>query len=143
MNKLLPILLVVVLSGCAGEVKSPLENCADKQYILSNYYARAVELSKDERYFCFSSEFRKKHGEDHDLYYYYYKGKYKDNSNNSDPRYDKETQQCIDKTMESNKKIAFPDDLKQKLIIEVYANLYKECELEQRNYPKTFDAKWK
>ena len=29
MNKLLPILLVVVLSGCGGEVKSPLEKCAD------------------------------------------------------------------------------------------------------------------
>ena len=35
MNKILPIILVVVLSGCGG--KAPLENCADKQTDLSNY----------------------------------------------------------------------------------------------------------
>ena len=30
MNKILPIILVVVLSGCSGNTKTPLENCADE-----------------------------------------------------------------------------------------------------------------
>jgi len=51
MNKLLPILLVVVLSGCAGEVKSPLENCADVAlniYTLHEIEKDSIELSIDE-----------------------------------------------------------------------------------------------
>ena len=40
MNKLLPILLVVVLSGCGGEVKTTLEKCADKNYYLKQYIAK-------------------------------------------------------------------------------------------------------
>ena len=50
MNKLLPILLVVVLSGCGSGPDIVLEKCADKQYILSNYFTKAVTLTKDERY---------------------------------------------------------------------------------------------
>jgi len=51
MNKLLPILLVVVLSGCGGEVKSPLENCADvavNLYLLTERQIDSIELSDDE-----------------------------------------------------------------------------------------------
>ena len=38
MNKLLPILLVVVLSGCGGNAKIPLENCADNQAVFPTSY---------------------------------------------------------------------------------------------------------
>ena len=61
MNKLLPILLVVVLSGCGGQVKSPLENCADTAIDLSSRLTpiqkESIELSPVE----FKEKYNKSH----------------------------------------------------------------------------------
>ena len=48
MNKLLPILLVVALSGCGGEVKTTLEKCADENYYYKQHSAIKNQIS--ERY---------------------------------------------------------------------------------------------
>lgn len=52
MNKLLPILLAVVLSGCGGTSKSALEKCADSvvKYQASLY--KGIELTNDEYGLC-------------------------------------------------------------------------------------------
>ena len=52
MNKILPIILVVVLSGCGGNVKTPLENCADPKMesdiSLDWLDQHILEMSKEE-----------------------------------------------------------------------------------------------
>jgi len=54
MNKLLPILLVVVLSGCGGEVKTTLEKCADKNYYLKQYDTKKNKITE-----LYESEFER------------------------------------------------------------------------------------
>ena len=43
MNKILPIILVVVLSGCGGATKTALENCADKKLQADKEVALAIK----------------------------------------------------------------------------------------------------
>jgi hypothetical protein len=119
MNKLLPILLVVVLSGCAGEVKSPLENCADKKVGLSvqykSHYDDILTMSK-----------------------YHFIKKY--------PRFD---DKAMYNSAELNATIYKQSNklrglsLKSKLEYEGYESAFKECEYEKSRFPETFKSKWK
>jgi hypothetical protein len=56
MNKLLPILLAVVLSGCggtsSGTSKSSLEICADSYVELHSFLYNKIELTNDEYGLC-------------------------------------------------------------------------------------------
>jgi hypothetical protein len=53
MNKLLPILLVVVLSGCGGNAKTTLEKCADNLTVdrwQNEYFMKSINYSKECRF---------------------------------------------------------------------------------------------
>lgn len=119
MNKLLPILLVVVLSGCGGELKTPLENCADDKMGLSiqyeSYYNDILTMPK--------KEFIKKYTKFDDIV-----------------MYNRAELHAI--VYKQNSKIRGLS-LKSKLEHKEYEKYFKKCERERKGYPATFDAKWK
>ena len=119
MNKLLPILLAVVLTGCGGEVKSPLENCANValnlNFELTEKEIDSIELSQDEYEKKWNTSFS-------DIMWRIYKN-------------------------EAERKVRIQPlqdlTLKGKLENKIYERNFKKCERERRRYPETFDAKWK
>ena len=121
MNKLLPILLVVVMSGCGGEVKTSLENCTDDsmkfEFEFSTLDKSILNSSKED----FMSE-------------------YGNSSAVELIGYD-----AMLKIAKKNEEyIGFLDlSVQDKLQDRDYEKFFKKCERKRRNYPETFDAKWK
>tara|TARA_Y100000389_G_scaffold175637_1_gene186560 strand:+ start:234 stop:593 length:360 start_codon:yes stop_codon:yes gene_type:complete len=119
MNKLLPILLVVVLSGCGGEIKPPLENCTDSElafnYILTEYETDSLIMT--------NKEFNEKWYEKRSLT-------------------DFKTVNARARWKVANKDF-LSLELSEKLKDSFYEKYFKKCERKRRSYPETFDAKWK
>ncbi len=167
MNKLVPILLVVVLSGCAGEVKSPLENCADYNYENSTSDAVLSQSLKEKLnkvVFEITSEF---------VFYDSIEVSQKDRIDNliKDIGIEPSLRSCssdliIEKKLKrggttgksyykyevstSTKDIAtcarrliLEKPLKTKIQNELYEYQHERCEHIESESPKTFDAKWK
>ena len=124
MNKLLPILLVVVLSGCGNSPEVTLEKCADyefKEIMLWNFnktQKKFLSMTYPEYLEYADKNLSNIRGISDDMF----KGV---------------------KNMEKHKKEFFQKTLSQKLKYNRYTDMYKICEAEQSEYPKTFDAKWK
>jgi len=120
MNKLLPILIVVVLSGFVVKAKSPLENCADYSlnidYELTQEDKELLVLTVDELYnkYRHSSDSKfewkyKKHRLKHKL-------KYQHLNNLS---------------------------LEEKIKNKTYKTKYQKCEQQKKMFPLTFYDTWK
>ena len=122
MNKLLPILLVVVLSACGGAPKTPLENCADNSMNddikMDGYMDRAIlESSKED-----------------------FMNKYANSKILDVVGYD----MLLRIAKEKEAYIGFLDlSIQDKLQDRDYEKYFKKCERKRRSYPETFDAKWK
>ena len=151
MDKILPIILVVVLSGCGTEVEevNVLENCADSLYFSEgrDKFSSAVDSCE------------KKHGK--------WMEENPDGSlklENGKVIINKQTSSCIDEKAGKNimtdikdmKNYSLSKKLKglssltydeladeyPKIYGERYTRFYKQCEMRQREFPKTFDATW-
>ena len=146
MNKLLPILLVVVLSGCGG---NPIENCADKKY---------KQTTSTRNSSCYSESYRAIYN-DFELNYDKYEAEYYKSEEYSvckeaygetrwmaclfeSPKEDQETLDCYER---KKKKLAsfINSDLTDKLQRKKYYLLHQRCEKVREVAPKSFDAKWK
>tara|TARA_Y100000389_G_scaffold172548_1_gene181029 strand:+ start:794 stop:1243 length:450 start_codon:yes stop_codon:yes gene_type:complete len=149
MNKLLPILLVVVLSGCGGNAKTTLEKCADSESdegLLKHTESQALRTMDE--------SFRKQYRELQRIPFSYDKPilpipnqwtviyLLKNIGVDKTDRYIKDWE-VFDK--EHNKLFdSFRDKkLSDKLYWSFYEEEFKNCENDERLNPKTFDAKWK
>ena len=151
MIRILPIILIVVLSGCTTEIEEAnvLENCADSLYFSEEQdkFGSAVDSCE------------KKHGkwieENPD-------GSLKEE--NGEVIFNKRTSSCIDEKAGKNritdikdmknyslsKKLKGVSSLTMDELFDEYSNIdgkrytvfYQQCEMRQREFPKTFDATW-
>ena len=131
MNKLLPILLVVVLSGCGGEVKTTLEKCAD----FSMKYDDDVRLNATDKDVLEMSvdEFYNKYPSAQQPYY------------NSLEEWKLNVWERAKKGADLKISVYgnfFDKSLQDKLTNYKYETYFKYCEDERKPYPQTFDAKW-
>ena len=137
MNKTLPIILVVVLSGCSGNTKTPLENCADAE---SNYNATddAISLQPEmmqEILNHFYSEGLVGDSKAEE------RGEYLKSIKKQD-YYDKRVDKYID-DHNSAKNRFYSMPVQKKLKNSRYFYSFVECEKKRDEYPMTFDTKWK
>ena len=139
MNKLLPILLAVVLSGCGGNAKTTLEKCADStaekkggiSWKLTQREQDAIDLSEDEY-----------------ISKYFVKRMVERSKTQREDKYDFDFDSYIDdsfryKTIKEFALIKSKATLKDKLSNDDYEYYFRQCEDNQSRHPKTFDARWK
>ena len=120
MNKILPIILVVVLSGCGGATKTALENCADSEIIskfsMDIYDKDALSMSRE--------EFNKKY----------------DYTRPSPNNYTV----SLRIAQRKHEALSYLDAaLKIKLTKKTYLKWFQNCEISKKAYPESFDARWK
>ena len=127
MNKILPIILVVVLSGCSS---SPLENCADKIY--KEKWGDGLKLNLSNQKFM-----------------PIYKNKYAEIMKESDECYHDadyvDTSHCA--RQEERRFASLADEylsqsINEKIQTNPYRSHYKQCEDKQKRHPKTFEKQY-
>jgi hypothetical protein len=139
MNKLLPILLVVVLSGCGGNAKTTLEKCADStaekegmSWKLTQREQDAIDMPEDEytsKYFGSGMRAIKK-AQEYNKEMYGYRNPFEDDLYGY-------------KNLRKFALIKSKVTLKDKLSNDDYEYYFRQCEDNQSRHPKTFDARWK
>ena len=124
MNKLLPILLVVVLSGCGSSPDVTLEKCADVEF-------------KEIMLWNFNTTQKKFLAMTYSEYIEYAEKNLSNIRGLSDEAF-----RGV-KKMEKEKNEFYKKTLSQKLESKRYTDMYKKCEIDKSKYPETFNAKWK
>ena len=145
MNKILPIILAVVLSGNADagwfDGKTPLENCADSEYNWASHVER--ESKPNQKYLKILKYFEKNENEFKGPDNKWKRKRYLKRNNIEYAVFKEYWINYINNIKERSEKLeSLPVEKKLKMS-RGYFHKYVRCEKEREHYPATFDAKWK